>query len=111
MISLVKEHAQPAIIACAIGAYEIFKAAGFEADAFAGHSLVNWQRFTLLQDMDTLCELVCHRSVAMSRGEGGSKKVGTMAAIIGKNASSVNLKLMMSGPRTETSLSSCNYWE
>ena len=81
---LVTTYAQPAIVACSVGSYEIFKAAGFKADVFAGHSLGELAAVHCAGGMtrEVLCKLVCERSKVMSSvaGEGG------MAAIIGKGA-------------------------
>lgn len=85
--------AQPTTVACSVGTYDIFTAAGFKPDFVAGHSLgeISALYAAGALDMDTMCNLVWQRSNAMSMKSGSGTAKGGMAAVIGKNANNINL--------------------
>jgi len=84
-------YSQPTTLACSVGAFEIFKNAGFSPDFCAGHSLGEFSALYAAGcvDRESLFKLVCERAKAMR--DSPKKKQGAMAAIIGPNAESIKL--------------------
>ena len=79
--------AQPATVACSLGAYDILAGAGFSPDFVAGHSLGELSALHAAGYMDrsTLAEVVVRRGQAMST-EATAGKPTAMVAVLGKGA-------------------------
>ena len=85
-------HSQPATVAVAVGAYDVFKNAGLKADYTAGHSLgeIAALHAAGALDRDTAFNLVCHRATAMAEAAKMAKGQA-MAAVIGPGASELSV--------------------
>lgn len=79
--------AQPATVACSLGAFDILAGAGFSPDFVAGHSLGELSALHVAGFMDraTLAEVVVRRGQAMS-AEATAGKATAMVAVLGKGA-------------------------
>jgi len=86
-------YSQPAIVACSIGAFNIFSNAGLKPDYTAGHSLGELSALHAagVMDLKQTCEIVCHRAQIMASMSTSEHKGGVMAAVIGNGADSIQL--------------------
>nr|AZS27732.1 polyketide synthase 3 [Aurantiochytrium limacinum] len=87
-------YSQPSTLACALGAYEIFKQAGFKPDFAAGHSLGEFAALYAADcvNRDDLFELVCRRARIMGGKDAPATPKGCMAAVIGPNAEKIQIR-------------------
>nr|AAK72879.2 polyunsaturated fatty acid synthase subunit A [Schizochytrium sp. ATCC 20888] len=87
-------YSQPSTLACALGAFEIFKEAGFTPDFAAGHSLGEFAALYAAGcvDRDELFELVCRRARIMGGKDAPATPKGCMAAVIGPNAENIKVQ-------------------
>eukprot|EP01105_Mastigella_eilhardi_P020876 TRINITY_DN500_c0_g1_i6.p1 TRINITY_DN500_c0_g1~~TRINITY_DN500_c0_g1_i6.p1 ORF type:complete len:4763 (+),score=1014.87 TRINITY_DN500_c0_g1_i6:363-14651(+) len=84
-------NAQPATVAAALGVYEIFRSAGFEAAFLGGHSLGELVALYVggsLSSRAALFDLVIERAHLMAASPSGGQR-GAMAAVIGADAGAI----------------------
>ena len=86
-------HSQPATVAVAVGAFEIFKAAGLEPNFAAGHSLgeIAALHAAGVLERDAAFGLVCARAAAMAGAAKSAGRGHAMAAVIGKGAAELRV--------------------
>ena len=84
-------HAQPATVAVSVGAFDIMKSAGLQADFAAGHSLgeIAALHAAGALDRESAFNLVCHRAIAMANAATAPKDEA-MAAVIGPGACDIS---------------------
>nr|A0A1B3PEI6.1 RecName: Full=Polyunsaturated fatty acid synthase subunit A; Short=PUFAs-A [Thraustochytrium sp. ATCC 26185]AOG21004.1 polyunsaturated fatty acid synthase subunit A [Thraustochytrium sp. ATCC 26185] len=87
-------YSQPSTLACALGAFEIFKDSGFTPDFAAGHSLGEFAALYAAGcvDRDELYELVCRRARIMGGKDAPATPKGCMAAVIGPDAEKIQIR-------------------